>query len=60
MKRPTAGIDSQSIGENFKLFVEGVNLNDELASESQGGRSDWNTEHEWVGRTYYMGLSYGF
>jgi len=49
-----------SIAENFKVFVEGVNLNDEPTSEFQGGRSDWNTEYEWVGSTYYMGLSYGF
>lgn len=49
-----------SIGDNFKVFVEGVNLNDEPTSEFQGGRSDWNTEYEWVGRTYYMGVSYGF
>ena len=48
------------IGDNFKVFVEGVNLNDEPTSEFQGGRSDWNTEYEYVGRTYYMGVSYGF
>lgn len=49
-----------SIGDNFKVFVEGVNLNDEPTSEFQGGRSNWNTEYEWVGSTYYMGFSYGF
>ncbi len=51
---------SYNFSDNFKVFVEGVNLNDEPTSEFQGGRSDWNTEYEWVGRTYYMGLSYGF
>lgn len=51
---------SYSIQDNLKLFLEGVNLNDEPTSEFQGGRSDWNTEYEWVGRTYYMGVSYGF
>lgn len=49
-----------SISDNFKVFLEGVNLNDEPTSEFQGGRSDWNTEYEWVGSTYYMGVSYGF
>lgn len=49
-----------NIANNFKVFVEGVNLNNEPTSEFQGGRSDWNTEYEWVGSTYYLGLSYGF
>ena len=51
---------SYSLWDNLKIFLEGVNLNDEPTSEFQGGRSDWNTEYEWVGRTYYMGVSYGF
>ncbi|MCB1664635.1 MAG: TonB-dependent receptor [Pseudomonadales bacterium] len=51
---------SYSLWDNLKIFLEGVNLNDEPTSEFQGGRSNWNTEYEWVGRTYYMGVSYGF
>lgn len=51
---------SYSFRDNIKVFFEGVNLNNEPTSEFQGGRSNWNTEYEWVGRTYYLGLSYGF
>ena len=51
---------SYSFNDRLKFFVEGVNLNDEPTSEFQGGRSNWNTEYEWVGSTYYMGVSYGF
>ncbi len=51
---------SYSVRENIKVFFEGLNLNDEPTSELQGGRDNWNTEYEWVGRTYYMGVSYGF
>lgn len=49
-----------SFNDSLKVFLEGVNLNDEPTSEFQGGRSNWNTEYEYVGRTYYLGLSYGF
>lgn len=49
-----------SVNDSLKIFLEGVNLNDEPTSEFQGGRSNWNTEYEYVGRTYYLGMSYGF
>lgn len=44
----------------LKVFVEGVNLNNEPTSEFQGGSATRNTEYEWVGRTFYLGASYGF
>jgi outer membrane receptor protein involved in Fe transport len=46
--------------ENLKLFFEAVNLNNEPTTEFQGGRTRQNTEHEYVGRTLYLGVSYGF
>ena len=49
-----------SIRDNFKIFFEGVNLNDEPTSEFQGGIERQNTEFEYVGRTFYLGASLGF
>ncbi|MEZ5987392.1 MAG: TonB-dependent receptor [Hyphomonas sp.] len=49
-----------SIRDNLKVFFEGVNLNNEPTTEFQGGRVNWNTEHEYVGSTFYFGVSYGF
>ncbi len=51
---------SYEVMENFKVFVEGVNLNDEPTTEFQGRSELRNTEAEYVGRTVYVGLSYGF
>ncbi|MFC7292799.1 TonB-dependent receptor [Hirschia litorea] len=51
---------SYTFNDNLKVFVEGVNLNNEPTTEFQGGHEDWNTEHEYVGRTIYVGFSYGF
>ncbi len=51
---------SYSLRDNIKIFIEGVNLNNEPTSEFQGGRDTWNTEYEYVGRTYYLGASIGF
>lgn len=51
---------SYAIRPDFKFFLEGVNLNDEPTSEFQGGNENWNTEYEYVGRTVYIGASYGF
>ena len=51
---------SYSITEDFKIFFEGVNLNDEPTSEFQGGVVNQNTEFEYVGRTVYIGASWGF
>ncbi len=51
---------SYTFNDGVKLFLEGVNLNNEPTTEFQGSRESWNTEHEYVGRTVYLGLSYGF
>ncbi|GAB4520861.1 MAG: TonB-dependent receptor [Amphiplicatus sp.] len=49
-----------NVRRNVKLFVEGVNLNNEPTTEFQGGRKEWNTEHEYVGTTFFFGASVGF
>lgn len=51
---------SYAVNDRLKVFLEGVNLNDEPTTEFQGGRVNWNTEYEYVGRTIYLGLSWGF
>ena len=51
---------SWSVNSRLKLFVEGVNLNNEPTTEFQGGRERWNTEYEYAGRTVFVGASYGF
>ncbi len=51
---------SYAFRPDFKIFLEGVNLNDEPTTEFQGGNENWNTEYEYVGRTFYVGASYGF
>jgi TonB-dependent receptor len=51
---------SYAITDDFKIFLEGVNLNDEPTSEFQGGKEFQNTEFEYVGRTIYVGASWGF
>ncbi|WP_428409653.1 TonB-dependent receptor [Hyphococcus sp.] len=51
---------SYEVFNNVKVFAEGVNLNNEPTSEFQGGRDNWNTEYEYVGRTIYFGVSVGF
>ena len=51
---------SYAINDRFKIFAEGVNLNDEPTSEFQGGNEGYNTEYEYVGRTFYVGASFGF
>lgn len=51
---------SYEVNDDLKLFVEAANINDEPTSEFQGGRVERNTEYEYVGRTIYIGLSYGF
>ena len=49
-----------SISDDLKVFVEGANLNDEPTTEFQGGDENRNTEYEYVGRTIYVGASWGF
>ncbi len=51
---------SYAITDDFKVFLEGVNLNDGPTSEFQGGIENQNTEFEYVGRTIYIGASWGF
>lgn len=51
---------SYAVTDNLKIFLEGVNLNDEPTSEFQGGIKSQNTEFEYVGRTIYLGASWGF
>ena len=51
---------SYTINGDFKIFLEGVNLNNEPTSEFQGGNASWNTEYEYVGRTIYVGATVGF
>lgn len=48
------------VTEQIKVFVEGVNLNNEPTSEFQGGNENWNTEYEYVGRTVYLGVAGSF
>ena len=48
------------VTEQVKVFVEGVNLNNEPTSEFQGGNESWNTEYEYVGRTVYLGVAGSF
>ena len=51
---------SYELREDLKLFIEGVNLNDEPTSEFQGGSDSRVTEFEYVGRSVYLGFSFGF
>ena len=51
---------SYAVTEQFKVFVEGVNLNNEPTSEFQGGRERQATEYEYVGRSVYVGVNVGF
>lgn len=51
---------SYQVTDGLKVFLEGVNLNNEPTTEFQGGEETWNTEYEYVGTTVYLGVSYGF
>ncbi|MBI1360959.1 MAG: TonB-dependent receptor [Alphaproteobacteria bacterium] len=51
---------SYSLNNHLKIFLEGVNLNDEPTTEFQGGVERRNTEYEYVGRSVYLGASWGF
>jgi TonB-dependent receptor len=48
------------VTDKVKVFVEGVNLNNEPTTEFQGGNKSWNTEYEYVGRTVYLGIAGSF
>jgi TonB-dependent receptor len=43
--------------KNVRLFAEGQNLTDEPTRQYQGGRTDWITQNERYGRTFYIGVS---
>ena len=51
---------SYSVGPSLRVFVEALNLSDEPTTEFQGGRENWNTEYEYVGRTFYLGATHTF
>ena len=51
---------SYELRDNMKVFIEGVNLNNEPTTEFQGRVKARNTEYEYVGSTVYLGFSYGF
>ena len=44
----------------IKIFLEGQNLNDEPTTEFQGGDENQNTEYEYVGRSYHIGITASF
>lgn len=46
--------------KNLKVFLEALNLNNEPTTEFQGGVERRNTEFEYIGRSIYLGVSYGF
>ncbi len=45
-----------SINDSIKLFLEGINLNDEPTTEFQGGDPRLKTEYEFAGRTISIGF----
>lgn len=49
-----------TVNDSLRLFIEGVNLNDEPTSEFQGGVERRNTEFEYVGRSFFLGATYAF
>lgn len=49
-----------SLNENLKVFLEGVNLNNEPTTEFQGGIARRNTEFEFTGRTLSFGVTSRF
>jgi TonB-dependent receptor len=48
---------SFEVVKNVRLFAEGQNLTDEPTRQYQGGRTDWITQNERYGRTFYIGVS---
>ncbi len=49
-----------SVSDNMKLFLEGINLNDEPTTEIQAGDVSQNTEYEFSGRTIFIGATASF
>ncbi|WP_233267285.1 TonB-dependent receptor [Paraglaciecola sp. L3A3] len=46
---------SYNVNDNFTVYFDANNINDEPTTEFQGGNQAWNTEYEYVGKTYYIG-----
>lgn len=51
---------SYKISDTLKIFLEGQNLNNEPTTEFQGGNKLWNTEYEYVGRSFFVGATAAF
>lgn len=51
---------SVEITDNIRVYAEAQNLTDEPTRQYQGGRTDWITQNERYGRTYYGGVSVNF
>lgn len=51
---------SYKITETLQAFFEAQNINNEPTTEFQGGNKLWNTEHEYVGRSFFLGASATF
>ncbi|WP_229702207.1 TonB-dependent receptor [Bowmanella pacifica] len=49
---------SYNLSDSLTLYFDANNINDEPTTEFQGGNEAWNTEYEYVGTTYYFGLTY--
>ncbi len=51
---------SVSITDNIRVYAEAQNLTDEPTRQYQGGNTDWISQNERYGRTYYGGVSVNF
>lgn len=51
---------SYAATDNFSVYLDINNLNNEPTTEFQGGDARMNTEYEYVGSTYYLGATYAF
>ncbi|MDQ9092337.1 TonB-dependent receptor [Pseudoalteromonas haloplanktis] len=51
---------SYNASNDLTVYLDVNNLNDEPTSEFQANNTQWSTEYEYVGRTYYLGLTYTF
>jgi TonB-dependent receptor len=49
---------SYSVNDHFSVYFDANNINDEPTTEFQGGNQTWNSEYEYVGKTYYVGVTY--
>jgi len=51
---------SVNVTENIRIYAEAQNLTDEPTRQYQNKRTDWVTQNERYGRTYYGGVSVKF